>query len=159
MKRNGSEGGRLRSTRAGLVTVAMMLGAGVWAYGTLKLPVTIPKITVNTLGGVLKDNPLPARKNAQVAWKGRVSNSEFHVIEVSKMNLHHHTQQDHLVYVARGKGTARLRNQIRQVKVGDILRIPKGIPYGFTKEGKENLVLLVVATKGWNGLEAVRVEE
>ncbi|MFQ5931539.1 MAG: hypothetical protein ACE5MM_03940 [Nitrospiraceae bacterium] len=44
-------------------------------------------------------------------------------------------------------------------KAGHILNIPKGIPYGFTRKGKENLVLLVVATNGWNGLEAVRVEE
>ena len=137
----------------------MILGAGIWTYGIPKIGVTTPRITVTTLAGLLKDNPLPAYKNAQVSWKSRAGNSQIHVVEVSKIKLHHHTHQDHLVYVARGRGTARLWGQTRQVKAGDILNIPKGIPYGFTRKGKENLVLLVVATNGWNGLEAVRVEE
>ncbi|MBI3007025.1 MAG: cupin domain-containing protein [candidate division NC10 bacterium] len=152
MKRRWSNGRALWGVGAGLVALAMMLGAGAWAYGTAK-------ITVNTLDEVLKGNPLPADKTAQVAWKSRAGNSELQVIEMSKIKLHHHDQEDHIVYVARGQGTARLGDETRQVKASDILNIPKGIPHGFTKEGKENLVFLVVATVGWDGLKDIKFYE
>lgn len=159
MRQRRSDGSRLWRAATGLVAVGTILGAGVWAYGTPEIPATISKVTVSTLGDLVKDNPLPANKTAQVSWKSRVGNSGLHVVEASTIRLHHHTQQDHLVYVARGRGTARLWDQIRQVKAGDILNIPKGIPYGFTSKGKENLILLVVAENGWNGLGAVRFEQ
>jgi len=39
------------------------------------------------------------------------------------------------------------------------LNIPKRVPHGFTKEGKENLVFLVVATAGWDGLKDIKFYE
>lgn len=152
MKRRWSNGRALWGVGAGLVALAMMLGAGAWAYGTAK-------ITVNTLDEVLKGNPLPMDKTAQATWKSRAGNSELQVIEMSKIKLHHHDQEDHVLYVARGQGTARLGDETRQVKAGDILNIPKGVPHSFTKEGKENLVLLVVATAGWKPLEDTKFYE
>jgi len=44
---------------AGLVALALVVAAGAWAYSTAK-------ITVNTLEEVLKGNPLPGDKTAQV---------------------------------------------------------------------------------------------
>ncbi len=152
MRRRWSNGRVLWGVGAGLVALAMLLGAGAWAYGTAK-------ITVNTLDEVLKGNPLPADKTAQVTWKGRAGNSELHVLELSKVKLHSHSLEDHIVYVVRGQGAARLGDESRQVKAGDILNIPKGIPHGFTKEGKENLVFLVVATAGWDGLKDIKFYE
>ena len=152
MKRRWSNGRALWGVGAGLVALAMIVGAGAWAYGTAK-------ITVNTLDEVLKGNPLPADKTAQVTWKSRAGNSELQVIEMTKIKLHHHSQEDHVLYVARGQGTARLGDETRQVKAGDILNLPKGIPHSFAKEGKENLVLLVVATAGWKPLEDTKFYE
>jgi len=119
MKRRGSNGRRLRAVGVALVALAMLAGAGAWGYGGAK-------ITVNTLDEVLKGNPLPADKTAQVTWKSRAGNSELQVIEMSKIKLHHHDQEDHVLYVARGQGTARLADETRQVKAGDIISIPKG---------------------------------
>ena len=152
MKRRRSGGRALWGVGAGLVALAMILGAGAWAYGTAK-------ITVNTLDEVLKGNPLPADKTAQVTWKSRASNAELHILELSKIKLHSHELEDHIVYVVRGQATARLGDETRQVKAGDILNLPKGIPHGFTKEGKENLVFLVVATAGWDGLKDIKFYE
>ena len=152
MKRRWSNGRALWGVGAGLVALAMIVGAGAWAYGTAK-------ITVNTLDEVLKGNPLPADKTAQVTWKSRAGNSELQVIEMNKIKLHPHSQEDHVLYVARGQGTARLGDETRQVKAGDILNLPKGIPHSFAKEGKENLVLLVVATAGWKPLEDTKFYE
>ncbi len=152
MKHGVNNGRVIWGVGAGLVALAMLLGAGTWAYGTAK-------ITVNTLDEVLRGNPLPADKTAQVTWKTRAGNSELQVIEMSKIKLHHHEQEDHIVYIVRGQGTARLGDETRQVKAGDILNLPKGIPHSFTKEGKENLVLLVVATAGWKPLEDTKFYE
>jgi len=152
MKRRWSNGRALWGVGAGLVALAMIVGAGAWAYGTAK-------ITVNTLDEVLKANPLPADKTAHVTWKSKAGNSELQVIEMSKIKFHHHDQEDHILYVARGQGTARLGDETRQVKAGDILNLPKGIPHSFAKEGKENLVLLVVATAGWKPLEDTKFYE
>lgn len=152
MERRRSEGRMLWGVGAGLVAVAMLLGVGAWAYGGAK-------ITVNSLDEVLRGNPLPADKTAQVTWKARAGNSELQIIEMSKIKLHHHDQEDHVLYIARGQGTARLGDETRQVKAGDILNLPKGIPHSFTKEGKENLVLIVVATAGWKPLEDTKFYE
>ena len=114
---------------------------------------------MNTLDEVLKGNPLPADKTAHVAWKSRAGNSELQVFEMTKVKVHHHNQEDHLVYVVRGQATARLGDETRQVKAGDILNIPKGVPHGFTKEGKENFVFLAIATAGWNPLEDTKFYE
>jgi len=152
MKRRWSNGRALWGVGAGLVVVALLVGAGAWAYGTAK-------ITVNTLDEVLKGNPLPADKTAQVTWKSRASNAELHVLELSKIKLHSHELEDHIVYVIRGQATARLGDETRTVKAGDILNIPKRVPHSFAKEGKENLVLLVVATAGWDGLKDIKFYE
>lgn len=151
MKRRCSKGGVLWGVAAGVVALAMVWGAA-WSYGTAK-------ITVNTLDEVLKGNPLPGDKTAQVTWKTRAGNSELQVIEMTKIKYHHHNQEDHIVYIARGQGIARLGDDTRQVKAGDILNLPKGIPHSFTKEGRENLVLLVVATAGWKPLEDTKFYE
>ncbi|MCI0370684.1 MAG: cupin domain-containing protein [candidate division NC10 bacterium] len=152
MKRRRSNGRTLWGVGAGLVAVALLVAAGAWGYGAAK-------ITVNTLDEVLRGNPLPADKTAQVTWKARASNAELHVLELSKIKLHSHSLEDHIVYVIRGQGAARLGDESRQVKAGDILNIPKGVPHGFTKEGKENLVFLVVATAGWDGLKDIKFYE
>lgn len=152
MERRRSKGRMLWGVGAGLVALALLVGAGTWAYGAAK-------ITVNSLDEVLRGNPLPADKTAQVTWKTRAGNSELQVIEMSKIKLHHHDQEDHVLYIARGQGTARLGDETRQVKAGDILNLPKGIPHSFTKEGKENLVLIVVATAGWKPLEDTKFYE
>ena len=152
MKHGGRNGRTLWGVGAGLAAVALLIAAGASGSGTAK-------ITVNTLDEVLKGNSLPADKTAQVTWKTRAGNSELQVIEMTKIKLHHHDQEDHVVYVARGQGTARLGSETRLVKAGDILNLPKGIPHSFAKEGKENLVLLVVATAGWKPLEDTKFYE
>jgi mannose-6-phosphate isomerase-like protein (cupin superfamily) len=85
----------------------------------------------------------------------------------SKLAFHYfpHLQvalEDHIVYVARGRGLLRMREkgqETREVKPGDILNLPRGVPHGFEKQGDENLVLLVVSTAGWKPLEDTQFYE
>ena len=135
-----------------LVVVAASL---VWAGGG--------SISVTSVDVILKQSPLEAGgPTAKVAGSSRAGNSELQVIEMSQIKLHHHDQEDHIVYVARGRGILRMGEkgqETREVKPGDILNLPRGVPHGFEKQGEENLVLLVVATAGWKPLEDTKLYE
>jgi mannose-6-phosphate isomerase-like protein (cupin superfamily) len=111
------------------------------------------KIEVFNLDQLLKEKPLPKDKTAQATPVTKVEGAELQVLEMSKIRLHSHKQEDHLVYIAKGKGKAVLGKETRDVKVGDILFIPRNVPHSFDKTGEENLVLLVIATPGWKPLE------
>jgi mannose-6-phosphate isomerase-like protein (cupin superfamily) len=120
-------------------------------------------IRVTSVEALLQQNPLQAGgPTAKVAGSSRAGNSELQVIEMSQIKLHHHDQEDHIVYVARGRGILRMGEkgqETREVKPGDLLNLPRGVPHGFEKQGEENLVLLVVATAGWKPLEDTKFYE
>lgn len=117
------------------------------------------QIDFTSLEAIVSANPLPAGgPTAKVISTVRAGNSELQVIRMSKIRLHHHAQEDHVVYVARGTGTARLENgagqlETRPVKPGDVYNLPRGKKHAFERSGDEDLVLLVVATAGWKPLE------
>jgi len=138
-------GGFLRWMTVTFMTVGLVLWISLGMAGE--------KIEVFTLDQLLKENPLPKDKTAHVIPVTKVQGTELQVIEMSKIRLHSHKQEDHIVYIAKGKGKAKLGNETREVKTGDILMLPKNIPHSFEKTGTENLVLLVIATPGWKPLE------
>jgi mannose-6-phosphate isomerase-like protein (cupin superfamily) len=90
--------------------------------------------------------------------------SQLQVLTITKIKLHHHEQEDHVVYVAKGAGSGRFevapgKIEARAVKVGDIFVLPKKLKHSFEKTGSEDLVLLVVATVGWKPLEDTKFHE
>ena len=133
----------------------ILVALGLAGMVGIALPQTpAGKIQLTSLDEIVKGNPLaPGGPTAKVSGGTKTDTTELQVIEMSKIRLHHHELEDHIVYVARGQAKARLGDQEREVKAGDILTIPRRIPHGFTKIGDENLVLLVVATVGWKPLE------
>jgi mannose-6-phosphate isomerase-like protein (cupin superfamily) len=90
--------------------------------------------------------------------------SQLQVLTITKIKLHHHEVEDHVVYVAKGTGSGRFETapgkiESRPVKVGDIFVLPKKLKHAFEKTGSEDLVLLVVATVGWKPLEDTKFHE
>jgi quercetin dioxygenase-like cupin family protein len=88
------------------------------------------------------------------AWSFEAGKGELQVVVASRIPLHIH-DQDHVVFVASGTGTARIENaagaiETRPVKPGDIVDIPHGKKHGFEKAGEENLVLLVTTAPSKN---------
>jgi len=144
------------STFAALVAALIVVATGLaWAGEG--------SISVTSVDAMLKQNPLhSAGPTAKVSGSSQAGNSELQVIEMSQIKLHHHDQEDHIVYVARGRGILRMGEkgqETREVKPGDIINLPLGVPHGFEKQGDENLVLLVVATAGWKPLEDTKFYE
>src|SRR5262245_40367870 len=146
---------------------------GTWAFAALVAVLVVVatslvwagegSLRVTRVEALLQQNPQKAGgPTAKVAGSSRAGNSELQVIEMSQIKLHHHDQEDHIVYVARGRGILRMGEkgqETREVKPGDILNLPRGVPHGFETQGDENLVLLVVATAGWKPLEDTKFYE
>jgi quercetin dioxygenase-like cupin family protein len=106
------------------------------------------QVTFTKLDTLVKEKPLnPGGPTADIVASQHVEASELQIVVAKKIDLHTHEDSTHRIYVARGKGVFRFAGQSRQVKVGDILTVPKGIVHGFeTSAGSEPLVLLVVET-------------
>lgn len=150
---------RVKKALAGLCLIGVFTGVAVFV-ATESLAQEMKKIAVSALEHILKKNPLqPGGPTAKVVGAERAGNSELQILVMSKVKLHHHTMEDRIVYIARGHGIARLGGETRDVKVGDIIDIPRGVKHGFEKKSVEDLVLLVVATAGWKPLEDTKFHE
>lgn len=140
-----------------LLTFALLLAAPAVAEE--------PQITIENLDAIVAENRLePDGAPARVVATTRAGDSELQVLVMSKIRLHHHEEEDHVVYVARGSGTARLETVAGEIDVhpvtpGDILNLPRGLKHAFDATGDEDLVLLVVATAGWKPLEDTQFHE
>src|SRR5262245_36111182 len=89
-------------------------------------------ISVTSVDAMLKQTPMQtAGPTAKVSGSSQAGNSELQVIEMSKIKLHHHDQEDYVGYVARGRGILSMGEkgqETREVKPGDILDLPRGCP-------------------------------
>jgi mannose-6-phosphate isomerase-like protein (cupin superfamily) len=122
-------------------------------------------IAVSNLDAIVENHPLAADGPTDtIVASIRAGGAEVSVLVMSRNRLHHHEAQDHVLYLARGHGIARLENaagqvEIRPIKSGDILSLPRGKKHGFAKTGTENLVFLVIATPLPHGVEETTFHE
>jgi mannose-6-phosphate isomerase-like protein (cupin superfamily) len=121
-------------------------------------------IEVKPIDAVVKANPLPRDTPAAIVESFRAGSAELGVLVMRENRLHHHSHQDHVLYLVRGEGLAQLENaagqvETRTVKPGDILALPRGKKHGFRKSGEEDLVFLVVATPLPPGVEETTYHE
>ena len=135
-----------------LFVAGVLVGGFAAAYGA-------GKIETANLDDILKKNPLGPGQTARATPAAKLPHVELQVIEMSKIRLHHHDQEHHILYVVRGQGTARLEDETRDLKAGDFFTIPKGVKHGFAKTGDQNLVLMTVGTPGWKPLEDTKFYE
>ena len=132
------------------------------ALATLVLAVSLPAgsrsiaaedntIEVKQLDVIVRNNPLTPDATAAIVESIGAGGAGIGILVMRKNRLHHHSHQDHVLYLARGEGVAKLENtsgqvEERIVRPGDILKLPRGKKHGFEKSGEEDLVFLVVAT-------------
>jgi len=122
-------------------------------------------ISVTSVDSIIKDNPLaPGGPTASIVASIRAGDAELGVLVMSENRLHHHVAQDHVLYLVRGKGVARLENangqiETRSIAPGDILSLPRGRAHGFKKSTDEDLVFLVIATTLPPGVEETTYHE
>jgi quercetin dioxygenase-like cupin family protein len=121
-------------------------------------------IAVKRIDDIIRAKPLSGGATAAIVESMRAGGAEVGVLVMSKNRLHHHSHQDHVLYVVRGRGTAKLENatgqvETRMIEPGDILSLPRGKKHGFEKSGNEDLVFLVVATPLPSGVEETTYHE
>jgi mannose-6-phosphate isomerase-like protein (cupin superfamily) len=138
--------------------IALCMAIALLAAGAPPALAQDAGITVDNLDAILEANPLPPEVPAKVIATSRAGDSELQVLRMRRIRLHHHDQEDHVVYVARGEGTIRMETadgqlETRRFKPGDIYNLPRGKKHSLEKIGDEDIVLLVVATAGWKPLE------
>jgi mannose-6-phosphate isomerase-like protein (cupin superfamily) len=141
----------------------ILMAATVLLAAPAALQAADDQITVKQLDAIVKDNPLGGA-TAAIVDSVRAGGAEIGVLIMSKNRLHHHEAQDHVLFVVRGTGIAKLENtagqvETRTVKPGDILGLPRGKKHGFEKSGDQDLVFLVVATPLPPGVEETTYHE
>jgi quercetin dioxygenase-like cupin family protein len=117
-----------------------------------------PKVTVTSVDEIVTPDFL-GDKPVKFAPAAQVSNVGILAGQVKKIRLHTHELEDHVVYVVRGRATARLADETREVRPGDLISIPKRVPHSFEQKGAEPFVILVNATPGWDPLQDTRYLE
>ena len=149
--------------RDSVVTVPAL--ATILLAGSVTFAASSDKIEVKQLDVIVRNNPLPpGDATAAIVDSVRAGGAEISVLVLSRNRLHHHAAQDHVLYVIRGRGTARLENasgqvESRPIKAGDLLGLPRGRKHGFEKTGDEDLVFLVVGTPLPPGAEETTYHE
>jgi quercetin dioxygenase-like cupin family protein len=145
-------------------TLAVSALAITLTWGSTTVAEADDKIEVKQIDDIIRANPLMGGATAAIVESIRAGGAEIGVLVMSKNRLHHHSHQDHVLYVVRGRGTAKLENatgqiETRTVEPGDLLSLPRGKKHGFEKVGNEDLVFLVVATPLPPGVEETTYHE
>jgi mannose-6-phosphate isomerase-like protein (cupin superfamily) len=140
----------MRTTR----TLAVCLLTALVALGVAGAA-EAPKITVANVDTIVTADFL-GDKPVKFVPAAQISNVGIQAGQVKKIRLHTHELEDHVVYVVRGKATARLGDEMREVGPGDLVTIPKRVPHSFEQKGAEPFVILVNATPGWDPLKDTR---
>jgi mannose-6-phosphate isomerase-like protein (cupin superfamily) len=127
------------------VSTAMVFAAAQIAFAQDRT------VEIMDLDTIVKTHPLPpGGPSASVVASRRAGKGELQIVLARKIPLHIH-DQDHVVFIERGTGTARVENaageiETHPVKPGDIVNVPRGKKHAFETTGAEDMVLLVVTT-------------
>lgn len=146
-----------------MIKSAKLLGSAILSMGLATSVLAQGAFDAVDLAAVVAGKPQVDGPN-KVMRTFVANRSQLQVLTISKIKLHHHEQEDHVVYVAKGAGNGRFevapgKIEARAVKAGDIFVLPKRLKHAFEKTGGEDLVLLVVATVGWKPLEDTKFHE
>ncbi len=99
----------------------------------------------------------PARMDwGQISWliggetmPGAEQTFGIVTIEPGKRNpLHLHPNCEELLYVMRGEADHKLGEEMFEIKAGDVIRIPRGIPHWAKAKGDQPLVAVISFSAG-----------
>jgi len=101
---------------------------------------------------ILADNPLAPGENIKVASLGRSASASQHVVQIRDREiLHVHKLHDATVTMLRGQGYLVLADKRINLKVGDIIHIPRGVVHQYVNTASEPSVALAVYAPAFDG--------
>ena len=104
------------------------------------------------LDKILVDNPLPAGENIKVTNLGRSQSASQHVVQIRDREVPHlHKLHDATVTMLRGEGYLILGKNRLNLKAGDVVHIPRGVPHYFVNRASQPTVALAVYSPAFDG--------
>ena len=101
---------------------------------------------------ILADNPLGPADNIKVANLGRSASASQHVVQIRDREfLHVHKIHDATVTMLRGQGYLVLDKRRVNLKIGDVIHIPRGIAHQYVNTTGEPTVALAVYAPAFDG--------
>jgi quercetin dioxygenase-like cupin family protein len=104
------------------------------------------------LDKILADNPLAPGENIKVANLGRSQSASQHVVQIRDREIPHlHKVHDATVTMLRGEGYLILGKKRINLKAGDVVHIPRGVPHYFVNTASQPTVALAVYSPAFDG--------
>jgi quercetin dioxygenase-like cupin family protein len=104
------------------------------------------------LDKILADNPLAPGENIKVANLGRSQSASQHVVQIRNREIPHvHKVHDATVTMLRGEGYLILGKKRINLKAGDVVHIPRGVPHYFVNTASQPTVALAVYSPAFDG--------
>ena len=107
---------------------------------------------------ILAENPLAPGDNIRVTHLGRSASASQHVVQIRDRELLHvHKLHDATVTMLQGQGYLILDHQRINLKAGDIIHIPRGVPHQYVNTGGAPTVALAVYAPAFDGKDTYPV--
>jgi quercetin dioxygenase-like cupin family protein len=107
---------------------------------------------------ILAENPLGPGDNIKVANLGRSVSASQHVVQIRDREfLHVHKLHDATVTMLRGQGYLVLDKRRIDLKAGDVIHIPRGVPHQYVNTGSAPTVALAVYAPPFDGKDTYPV--
>ena len=132
-------------------------GAAGWIGPDEKLS---GKYNARDLDRLLEENKLAGGENIKVVMLSRNTRSANMLVQVrDREPLHRHADSDITVFLLRGAGELRIGKQMRPVKSGDVMHIPRGAVHAYINRGPEPAAALVVYSPAPGPKDRILVED
>ena len=116
--------------------------------------------TRKDLDQIMRQRPLGANENLRVTPLSNGGRSATYLMQVRRAEpLHHHTDSDMTMFVVRGEGSIRIDDRAANVKVGDVIHIPRNTTHAYTNKGSGVSVLVIVYSPAPGPNDLVRDDE
>ena len=100
----------------------------------------------------LADNPLAPGDNIKVVHLGRSASASQHVVQIRDREVPHlHKLHDATVTMMRGQGYLVLGQKRIDLKTGDVIHIPRGVPHYYVNTASDPTVALAVYAPPFDG--------
>lgn len=106
-----------------------------------------PKLIIDNAQDVVEKNPLKPGETVSRVEVAKSDTANMRVVEIVEAKAHYHANYDEFVTVVSGKGKLTLAGgEIRDIKPGDIMFLPRGSEHAIIRVGNEKLIAVVVAS-------------
>ncbi|MCI0340236.1 MAG: cupin domain-containing protein [Planctomycetales bacterium] len=127
-----------------VLAIGLVAGCGSGGdYGDETIPAVPALIEIDSAATTHPPGDRPAG-NVELSRGPRVS---LHVVTVvSEVAPHVHRYSDETVFFWRGGGLMKIGNEMKEVRAGMVIHIPRGVPHSFRRTSPEPAIALAVYT-------------